>query len=234
MRPPKHVLLLRPRATAGPELGRAVARATSAWRDARRDVVAEVVVHATEAAPPRLSLVPFRREGFAMVSARAVPDAIGALRAALAPLGRLEGYLVDETVPRARACLEPAGTIADGPALVTLFRQHPRLDRGSFLREWHGHHTPLALEVHPLAGYVRNVVEEVLDEGAPRWDGIVVETFAAAEDLRSPIRFFGGPRASALHAVRNALRVGMHASRFLDLRTIENHLVTERVLDRAP
>jgi hypothetical protein len=230
MRAPKAVLLLRPRTSPTPELGSEVARRTSVWRDAHGGAVADVVVHATETAPPRLTLVPFRREGFAMVSVRAEPDAIDALRTTLAPLGRLAGYLVEESVPRERERIEPAGAIAPGPALVTLFRKHARLDRESFLREWHGQHTPLALAVHPLAGYVRNVVEDLLDEGEPTWDGIVVESFAEAEDVRSMVRFFGGPKASALRAVPNAIRVGRHASSFLDLRTIENHLVTERVL----
>ena len=230
MRAPKSILILRAGTSAAPELGREVARRVSAWRSAVGSAAGDVAVHATEAPPPRISLVPFRREGLAMVSVRAEPDAIGALRSGLAPLGRIEGYRVEESVPRARRRAEPTGAIAPGPALVTLFRKHPRLDRDAFLREWHGHHTPLALAVHPLAGYVRNVVEDVLDEGAPAWDGIVVETFAGHEDVRSMVRFFGGPTASALRALPNAIRVGRHAARFLDLGTIENHLMTERVL----
>jgi len=233
MRATKTILILRARAAATPELGREVARRTSGWLESEGAAASEVVVHAAEAAPPRVSLVPFRREGLAMVSARAEADAIGALRGHLAPLGGVEGYQVEESVPRARTCSEPTGAIAPGPALVTLFRKHPRLDRDAFLREWHGLHTPLALAVHPLAGYVRNVVEGVLDEGSPAWDGIVVETFAAPEDVRSMVRFFGGPTGSALRALPNAIRVGRHAAHFLDLRTIENHLMTERVLRGA-
>lgn len=67
----------------------------------------------------------------------------------------------------------------------------------------------------------------------PAWDGIVVETFDAREDVRSMVRFFGGPTASALCALPNAIRVGRHAARFLDLGTFENHLATERVLGGA-
>lgn len=229
----KFVLLLRAKTSATPELGREIARRTTAWRDAHRDAARDVVVHATERAPPTFTLVPFRRVGFAMVSARAEPAAIETLRAALEPVGSLACYRVDESIPRARARVEPAGTIAAGPALVTLFRKHPRLDHEAFLREWHGHHTPLALEVHPLVGYVRNVVCAALDAGAPPWNGIVIESFASHADVQSTVRFFGGPTASPLRAVLNAMRVGRHASHFLDLRTLENHLVTERVLDSA-
>ncbi|MBL8684625.1 MAG: EthD domain-containing protein [Myxococcales bacterium] len=233
MRASKFVLLLRSKSSATPELGREIALRTTAWRDAHRDTTEDVVVHVTESAPPRVTLVPFRREGFAMVSVRAEPAAIDALRTSLASMGRLACYRVDESVPRARARTEPAGSIAAGPALVTLFRKHPKLDRETFLREWHGHHTPLALEVHPLVGYVRNVVRDLIDEEAPSWDGIVIESFARDADVRSTVRFFGGPTASRARAVINAIRVGLHASSFLDLRTIENHLVTERALDGA-
>jgi hypothetical protein len=179
----------------------------------------DATVHATLHAPPRLTLVPFRRAPIALVSLRGSALALDAAREALTKLpGRVEAWHVDESVPVARTSHAAA-------TLLTLFRRSPAIDEPLFRTRWFDEHTPMTLEVHPVIGYVRNVVLSALAPGSAPWDGIVTEDFAEERDLVT-LRLFGrGPRALV-----NAMRVGRHVRSFLDLKTIETYLVTERRL----
>lgn len=212
----KHLVLWRP--------GGSIAELGTRWRPSLAPLarVVDAMVHVTEEPPPRLAVVPFRRDPIALVSVRGDVAALAEARAIVRSLpGRVEGWRVAESVPVARPAHEPAQA-----TLLTLFRKSPRLDRDAFFREWFGKHTPMSLEIHPLTGYVRNVVEDVLIEGSARWDGIVTEDFAERAHLTSARHLFGGAR----RMVPNMIRVGLHVSHFLDMRTIETYLVTEHAL----
>lgn len=223
----KHVFLWRPLAGtplasfasfARPELEKALVRcgAAEAW------------LHVTEEPPPRSTPVPYLHEPLALISAKGADEALRSVAARLRELpGTHHAWKVDEAVPVARAQSWPHGERAPGACLLTFIRQNPKLSREEFLDQWFNHHTPLALEVHPLACYVRNQVLEPLLEGSPAWDGIVAESFAAREDLTSPRRMFGG----TLRCLPNMIRVGLHVSKFLEFRTIENAFVSEYALD---
>ncbi len=179
---------------------------------------ARATVHYTHVLPPRVSLVPFRRTPIALVSLRGTEASLAAARAALAKLpGKLEGYAVDESVPLERTTRAQA-------TLITLFKRSPRVDREVFMKRWHDEHTPMTLEIHPVVGYVRNVVRGPILEGSPAWDGIVTEDFEELRDLTT-LRLFGrGPQA-----LYNLVRVGRHVSSFLDLASIETYLATPHV-----
>jgi hypothetical protein len=212
----KHVFVWRP-----PESDIAVfARAGQDAIERRLDgiALARATVHVTHLVPPRWSLVPFRRAPMALVSLSGDEAALAEARRALAKLpGRLEGYGVEESVP-----VEPRPEAR--ATLITLFRKSPRVDRETFHQRWFGEHTPMTLEIHPVVGYVRNVVRETLHPDAPKWDGIVTEDFADLRDVTT-LRLFGrGPRA-----LYNAIRVGRHVPTFLDLRTIETYLAAPHV-----
>lgn len=173
-----------------------------------------VTVHVTCAPPPRLTLVPFRRSPILLVTLEGErPSAEGA---------RDELRRRFRTAPVSLVALDTRVVVAPGRSratLLTLFRQRPGLDRREFFRRWYEEHTPMTLEIHPVTGYVRSAVTEVMD-GEERWDGIVTEDFAEERDLTT-LRLFGrGPRALA-----NAVRVGLHVRSFLDLSTIETYLV---------
>jgi len=187
----------------------------------------EIVLHLTEVPPPRLTVIPYRRTPLALISVKGEAAQLTRARESLADLpGSLSGWCVDESVPVLRTRSWPAGERAPGACLLTLFNRNARLGRDDFFHEWYEHHTPLSLDVHPLWGYVRNAVAEpvVLESG--RWDGIVTEYFREREDLLSTVRLFGGP----LMALPNMARVGLHVSKFIDMRTIQNYLVEEYVL----
>jgi hypothetical protein len=179
--------------------------------------------------PPRLTVIPFRRTPICVVTLdgdESDPAAwVEAMSRAL-PGGQIAGYRVEQAVPVAYARDWADGRDTPGVGLLTLMRKPPALDRDRFIRQWHGHHTPLSLEVHPLWSYLRGVVEAPLLSGSPPLDGIVEEHFRTRRDLFNPMRFFGGP----LWMLPNMIRVGLDVRGFIDLRTIENYLVAERHL----
>lgn len=173
-----------------------------------------VAVHVTCVPPPRLTLVPFRRSPILLVTLeRERPSAEGA---------RDELRRRFPAAPVSLVALDTRVVVAPGRSratLLTLFRQRPGLERREFFRRWYEEHTPMTLEIHPVTGYVRSAVTEVIG-GEERWDGIVTENFAEERDLTT-LRLFGrGPRALA-----NAVRVGLHVRSFLDLSSLEAYLV---------
>jgi hypothetical protein len=189
----------------------------------------EVWLHVTEEPPPWLTLVPLRRIALALVSLQGDDPGLGdAAGDKLDDLdGQWSGYRVTEAQPVARARTWPLGERAPGACLLTVFRKNPRLDRERFLAEWHGKHTPMSLEIHPLESYVRNTVEAPVILGSPPWDGIVTESFASRRVLLNPLELFGGPLRAPLHMAR----VGLHIRKFMDLRTMQNYLVAEYPLE---
>ena len=61
----------------------------------------------------------------------------------------------------------PTASRSPGVKMISVFEQPARLSRAEFIARWHGSHTPLSLEIHPLWRYVRNVVARPLTAGAP-------------------------------------------------------------------
>jgi hypothetical protein len=174
--------------------------------------------------------MPLARDGgiAGLVTAEIPEPADAAARSPLETLlsqlgGRLAGWRVAESVPLAYADRDwPDGTVSPGVKLLTLFDKPAGLSDADFFAEWHGVHTPLSLEIHPLWCYVRNVVEEAVTPDAPRCRGIVEEQFRALEDLLDPKRLYGSRE--------NARRVAEHVPRFIELRSLETALLTEHIL----
>jgi hypothetical protein len=139
---------------------------------------------------------------------------------------RTAGYLVTESVPRDwDRRTWPDGVRSPGVKLVSVFEQPARLTRDEFIARWHGSHTPLSLEVHPLWRYVRNAVARPLD-GAPACAGIVEEHVRELADLTDPARFYGG----AEHMARNMKRILEDARSFLDLERVASVVTSETIL----
>lgn len=179
--------------------------------------------------PPRLSVMPFRRDRLALVSLRdeaPLAAAVARWNAVLKSEGAAAGYHVEESTPRAYARDWPDGADTPGGSMLTLLHRRAGLSDAEFLRRWHEGHSPLALEIHPLWNYVRNVVAAPVLPGSPPLCGIVEEQCRTRGELLDPVRFFGG----WLRMVPNMLRVYGDVRSFLDLAAIENYLVTERWL----
>jgi hypothetical protein len=179
--------------------------------------------------PPRLSVAPFRRDRIALVSLwdETTPEA-AAVRwsAILKSEGAAAGYCVDESVPRAYRRDWPDGRDTPGGSMLTLLHRRAALSDAEFLGRWHEGHSPLALQIHPLWNYVRNVVTAPVLPGSPRLCGIVEEQCRTRGELLDPVRFFGG----WMRMVPNMVRVYRDVRGFLDLAALENYLVTERWL----
>jgi len=186
----------------------------------------------TEVGPPRLALIPFSREPVALLSiwmpdepeaprdddVAGWVDAIGAT-----PGERLAGYLVEESTPLAYERDWGDGATTPGVGLLTVFRRRRGLSDASFIERWHGGHTPMSLEIHPLFAYVRNVVRVPVVDGSPHLDAIVEEHFERPADLIDPTRFFGG----WARMVPNMVRVAVDIAGFIDLGSMRTWLVSE-------
>ncbi len=177
--------------------------------------------------PPRLSVMPFRRDRLLLVSLWDDGEP-GAAAPRWNPIleseGAVEGYRVDESVPREYRHDWPDGRDTPGGSMLTLLHRRAGLTDAEFLRRWHDGHSPLALQIHPLWNYVRNVVAAPVLPGSPPLCGIVEEQFRSRSELLDPVAFFGG----WLRMVPSMLRVFVDVRGFLDLAAIENYLVTER------
>lgn len=179
--------------------------------------------------PPRLGVVPMRREAMGLVSIWPSPGDERLepwLTLARDAVHRASAYRVEESVPRMYRRDWPDGQDTPGVGLLTLFRRRRGLSRAELVRRWHDGHTPLALAIHPLWAYVRNVVIE----GEPPLDAIVEEHFAHPDDLLDPARFFGG----ALRMVPNMTRIGADIAGFIDLASLQSFLVTEHHVRTPP
>lgn len=183
----------------------------------------DVKLTVTDIEPPRATVIPFCRKRVALFSlwTDVEPAVLGS---AVADAGlEVWGYQVEESVPRAYRRDWRAGEPTPGVGLLTVFNRKPGLDDQTFLDRWHGGHTPLTLELHPVWCYVRNVVCATILDGTPHRDAIVEEHFREPRDLLSAPVFFGG----LLAAVPNMMRVWLDVRRFIDLGTLESFLTRE-------
>lgn len=136
---------------------------------------------------------------------------------------RCDGYLVTESMPL--RCPDrdwPDGTRSPGVTLWTAFPKPERISDEEFFARWHGSHTPLSFEIHPLWQYTRNAVARVLTPSAPPHRAIVEERFRTLEDLLDPNRFFGAPE--------NIQRVLTDIATFTDFESISTAPMSEWIL----
>ena len=146
---------------------------------------------------------------------------------------RAAGYLVTESVPLAyeqRSWRD--GERSPGIKQLTMFDRRADIDDAEFFGRWHGSHTPLTFELHPVCLYVRHAVARPVTEGAPRWRGIVEEGFRTVDDLTDPMRYFSAGSREELE--RNVRRVLDDVSTFLDLESVESYAMAEYILRSFP
>ncbi len=147
---------------------------------------------------------------------------------------RIAGYLVTESVPLAYEQRRwPDGERSPGVKQITLFDKRGDIDDTQFFARWHGSHTPLTFEIHPVCLYVRHAVARAVTEGAPRWRGIVEEGLREVEDLTDPMRYFSGGGSQEV-LDRNVKRVMEDVSTFLDLESVESYPTAEYILRSGP
>ena len=148
--------------------------------------------------------------------------------------GRSAGYLVTESVPLDyERRTWPDGERSPGVKQITMFDKRADIDDAQFFARWHGSHTPLTFEVHPVCLYVRHAVARAVTDDAPPWRGIVEEGLREVEDLTDPMRYFsaGGSPDTLEHNVK---RVMDDVSTFLDLESVESYPTAEYILRSRP
>jgi hypothetical protein len=175
----------------------------------------------TAMAPPRITIIPFRRNKIAAISIyKNNPEPVEELRYAEGFCG---AYRVMEALPVAYQKDWKDGEPTPGACLLTLFSKKKGIDYKTFIHRWHNGHTPLSLRIHPLWNYVRNVVNESLFENSTWFDGIVEEQVKEATDLLNPFRFFGNP----LIIIPRMLMVYFDTKSFIDYPSMETYLAAE-------
>ncbi|MDH3200652.1 MAG: hypothetical protein OEM15_07150 [Myxococcales bacterium] len=178
----------------------------------------------TEAPPPKVALFPFKTGPTAVFCIHDEQGDPARFTEALSgAASALSGYEVEESYPVAYDKSWRDGEPTPSPILLTVLHKKPGLDFNEYLERWHGGHTPLSLEIHPLWYYQRNVIREHITPGADACDGIVLEACPTKSDLLNPARFFGG----ALKMVPNMLRVANDIKGFLDMKKVETFYCTE-------
>lgn len=181
-------------------------------------------INLTQAPPPLLSIIPFRRAKVAALTLHASASAVDDILRQLKGIpGYAGAYRVEEALPVSYEKDWQDGEATPGICLLTLFHQKPGIDRETFLRRWFNGHTPLSLKLHPLWNYNRNVVLETLGEDIPWYDGIVEEQVRRPKDLLNPFIFFGPP----LKVPRHMLMVWKDTRSFIHMKRIETYLTTE-------
>jgi EthD domain len=152
-------------------------------------------------------------------------DTRGVIEETLATVAeRVWGYLVTESVPLQYADRKwPDGAKSPGVTLFTAFLKPDRLTDEQFFAHWHGSHTPLSFEIHPLWRYVRNAVARPLTPGARPYRGIVEERFREIEDALDMERLFRGKAANMKRGMKDV-------DQFLDRDKIDSALMNEYIV----
>ena len=186
-----------------------------------KETILRIKVVLTEAAPPPISILPFKKDKIASISINS-PE-IAKYDELFKEVGFGGSFEVTEALPVAYDKNWEDGKITPGACLLTLFNQKKSIDYKTFLDRWHNSHTPLSLKIHPLTHYNRNVVDERNANNKESWDGIVEEHCNTRSELLNPTKFFGG----SLKMIPNMISVFVDTNSFLDYGTIETYLTAE-------
>jgi hypothetical protein len=111
--------------------------------------------------------------------------------------GRVDQYLVTESVPQRRTDRDwPDGVRTPGVTHFSWFPKPERLTDDEFFHGWHEVHTPKTPALHPRRReYVRDSVARVLSPGSPPVRAIVAERFGSIDDYVDPERLYGSNEA---------------------------------------
>lgn len=145
---------------------------------------------------------------------------------------RTSSYLLTESVPlewQHRTWVD--GIRSPGVSLLTMFPMVAGIDHDTFIERWHGSHSKLTFEIHPVRRYVRNAVTRSLGRG-PRADAIVTESFDI-DDLMDPHRFYGVGEPEV--GWRDAMeRINQDLLTFADMGRLQTAPTEEILLSSAP
>ena len=112
-----------------------------------------------------------------------------------------------------------------GVVMVSAMHRAADITHEQFDHHWRERHAPLALRHHPgMAAYQQNVVEQVLTQNTPAWDGVAVLYFDSPDDL-----------ANRLYNDEEGQRVIMQdVARFVDLERSSTVLMADASTTQVP
>ncbi len=145
---------------------------------------------------------------------------------------RTTPYLLAESVPREWTDRDWVdGVRSPGVCLLTAFPMLGGIGPDTFFSRWHGSHSVLTFQIHPVHRYVRNTVVRRLGDGPPN-DAVVTEVFDA-DDLLDPARFYGGSEPEL--GWRDAMeRINADLVTFCDMDRLQTAPTEEILLASAP
>jgi hypothetical protein len=142
---------------------------------------------------------------------------------------RLAGYLVVESVPLVNTTqLAAPGERTPGITTVAFLERPGSMTWESWLEQWQGRHTRVAIETQSTFLYIQNLIVRPLTEDAPCWSAIVEESFPA-EAAADPMVFFAAGDSRAKLA-ENRSRLLESCAKFIDFTRLESHPMSSYVL----
>jgi hypothetical protein len=108
---------------------------------------------------------------------------------------------------------------------VTPLERPKRIPKRKWMKHWFNRQGPMSEKMQPRARYVRNVVDEVLTEGAVPYAGIVEESWPSAAHMTNPYVFYGA--RSRLELIKNMAIMGRSVAAFLPIWKIVSVTMSE-------
>ena len=142
---------------------------------------------------------------------------------------RFAGYLVLESVPIVNTTqIAPLGERTPGITTVAFLEKPEAMTYESWLDQWQGHHTQVAIETQSTFLYIQNVIVRAVTPEAPGWSAIVEESFPAEAPTDPMVFFAAGNSRKKLE--ENRRRLMESCAKFLDFARVESHPMSSYVL----
>jgi hypothetical protein len=160
-------------------------------------------------------------------------DKCAALESILRDAGfDIAGYRVREHIytdyggnPHSAARDWPDGERSPAVISVTPLERPKRISKTKWMKHWFNRQGPMSEKMQPRARYVRNVVDEVLTEGAVPYEGIVEESWPSAAHMTNPYVFYGARNRFEL--IKNMAIMGQSVAAFLPIWKIVSVTMSE-------
>ena len=160
-------------------------------------------------------------------------NARGALEAMLSDAGfEIAGYRVREHLYTDYGGNEhgaprdwPDGQRSPYIISVTPLERPKRIPKDRWMRHWFNRQGPMSEKMQPRSRYVRNVVDEVLTEGAPPYEGIVEESWPSAKHMTNPFLFYGA--RNRFEVLKNVVIMAQSVAAFLPIWKITSVTMSE-------
>jgi hypothetical protein len=142
---------------------------------------------------------------------------------------RFAGYLVLESVPIVNTShIAPLGERTPGITTVALLEKPEAMTYESWIDQWQGHHTQVAIETQSTFLYIQNLIVRAVTPEAPAWSAIVEEGFPAEAPTDPMVFFAAGSSRKKLEENRHRLMES--CAKFIDFARVESHPMSSYVL----